>query len=393
MLAYTFYENDNRVRRYAETLVKRGIHVDAIALRQEGQACFTAINGVSVYRIQKRIIDEKGRWSYLFKLLRFFVKSAILVTKKHLQNPYALIHVHSVPDFEVFAAGPAKLLGAKIILDIHDLVPEFYVSKFDASENSFLYRVLILVEKASIAFSDHIIISNHIWQKTLSARSVREKKCSVILNYPDLSIFYKRPREGRNGKFVIIYPGTLNWHQGLDIAIKAFALIKEQAPDLEFRIYGDGSERNSLVRLVAELGLEDRIFFKGLMPLDEIANVMATADLGVVPKRKDSFGNEAFSTKILEFMAQGIPVIVADTKIDKFYFDESMVKFFASEDEIDLAHSILVLKKDCALRERLIQNAFQYIKENNWEIKKAQYLLLVDSLTAKKNGKYFGSTL
>lgn len=387
MLAYTFYENDCRIRHYAETLVKRGIQVDAIALWQEGQTRFEVIKGVKVYRIQKRVIDEKRRISYLFKTMRFFIKSAIFLTKKHLQNPYALIHVHSVPDFEVFAACPAKWLGARIILDIHDIVPEFYSSKFNTSKKSLLYRLLILVEKASIAFSDHVIISNHLWRKTLLSRSVRPEKCSAILNYPDPAIFYKRPRAIANDKFVLMYPGTINWHQGLDIAVKALALIREQATDVEFHIYGDGSEKKALENLVTELGLQDRIFFKGLFPLDEIARVMTTADLGIVPKRKDSFGNEAFSTKILEFMAQGIPVVVADTAIDKYYFDESLVKFFQSENERELAECILLLKSDHELRARLIQNGLRYIKENNWDVKKVQYLQLVDSLTGESKNK------
>jgi glycosyltransferase involved in cell wall biosynthesis len=44
---------------------------------------------------------------------------------------------------------------------------------------------------------------------------------------------------------------------------------------------------------------------------------MENADLGVVPKRNDPFGDEAFSTKILEFMAMGVPVIVSETRIDR----------------------------------------------------------------------------
>ena len=54
----------------------------------------------------------------------------------------------------------------------------------------------------------------------------------------------------------MLYPGTLNWHQGLDIAIRAFALIKDQAPEAEFHIYGDGPLKNKLSDLINELGLE-----------------------------------------------------------------------------------------------------------------------------------------
>ena len=65
MVAYTFYETDNRVRRYAEALVKRGDEVEAIALRREGQASFEVLKGVYVYRIQTRVRDERSPFSYL----------------------------------------------------------------------------------------------------------------------------------------------------------------------------------------------------------------------------------------------------------------------------------------------------------------------------------------
>lgn len=130
MLAYTFYESDNRVKRYAETLAKRGDHVDIVSLRQKGQKSCDVINGVNIYRIQRRIINEQKKIVYLLKILLFLIKSFIFLPAKHLLKPYDLVHVHSVPDFEIFAALIPKLKGAKLILDMHDIVPEFYVDKF-----------------------------------------------------------------------------------------------------------------------------------------------------------------------------------------------------------------------------------------------------------------------
>src|ERR1035441_2131085 len=95
MLAYTFYETDNRVRRYAEALVKRGDQVDAIALAREGISDCEVIQGVRVFRIQKRVIDERGPLSYLTKLVLFFIRSAWFLTIMHLRERYDIIHVHS----------------------------------------------------------------------------------------------------------------------------------------------------------------------------------------------------------------------------------------------------------------------------------------------------------
>ena len=379
MLVYSFYESDNRVMRYAEALVKRGDSVDVIALGKEGAPRYEEIRGVKVYRIQNRTIDEKGKMSYLRKLTAFLFNSLIFVTKRHLKTPYDLIHVHSVPDFEVFATIFPKLKGAKIILDIHDIVPEFYASKFHANEKSILFKTLLMMERLSSKYADHVIISNHLWEKTILSRSVERDKCTVIMNYPDESMFYRRPRERNDDKFVMIYPGTLGWHQGLDIAIQAFASIKDQAPEAEFHIYGRGPEKKNLERLIAELGLENRVFIKDTVPIEQISNVMANADLGIIPKRNDPFGGTAFSTKILEFMSLGIPAIVSETKIDKFYFNDSILKFFKPADVNDLARCMISLRNDKALRDRLCENAQKFVADYSWEKRKREYFAIVDS--------------
>ena len=175
--------------------------------------------GVKVYRIQKRMIDEKGKISYLLKLIAFLFNSLIFMTSRHLKNRYDLIHVHSVPDFEVFATIFPNLQGAKIILDIHDIVPEFYAGKFHENVKSILFKALVMMERLSSNYADHVIISNHLWKKKILSRSVERDKCTVIMNYPDESIFYQRSQQRSDDKFIMIYPGTLGWHQGLDIAI------------------------------------------------------------------------------------------------------------------------------------------------------------------------------
>ena len=69
MVAYAFYETDNRVRRYAEALAKRGDSVEAISLRREGLPAFEVLNGVRVYRVQPRQINEKGKFTHVWRLM------------------------------------------------------------------------------------------------------------------------------------------------------------------------------------------------------------------------------------------------------------------------------------------------------------------------------------
>ena len=387
MVAYTGYDSDNRVLRYAEALAKRGHQVDAVSLRREGQSKENVVNGVRVFRIQQRIRNERNKFVYFAKMLLFFFRSMGLLTREHLRERYDLIHVHSIPDFEVFAALIPKLMGAKIILDIHDILPEFYASKFNALPNSMIFKLLVAEERLSTAFSDHVIAANHIWQKRLQERSVESSKCTTFLNYPDTAIFRREGRNRNDKRFVILYPGSLNYHQGLDLAVQAFALIKSACPEAQFWIYGEGEQREFLKSLIAKLGLEDRVFLMDPLPLHQLVSVMENADLGVVPKRKDGFGNEAFSTKTLEFMSMGIPVIVPDTAVDKYYFDDSVAQFFHANDERSLADAMLLLIRNADLREKLVKNASEFVKKYSWEANQASYLNLVDSLVHSFHGR------
>jgi len=383
MVAYTFYEADNRVMRYAETLAKRGDHVDVFALRLVEQAAEEDLHGVSVHRLQGRLLNEKGVFSYAWRLTQFFLRALYHVSLHDLRAKYDLIHVHSVPDFLVFSTLLPRLRGTPVILDIHDILPEFYASKFGSSHTSRTFKVLLGVERLSARFASHVIIANHIWKERLLSRSVTPDKCTVVLNSPDRSIFTRSAAPAKNGnRITLLYPGSLNWHQGLEIAIRAFAKICNKVPDADLVIYGDGPSKNDLIQLAKDLGLGNRVQMPTAKPLREIAKAIESADIGIVPKRKDSFGNEAFSTKILEFMAMGVPVIVSDTKVDRYYFNDSVVRFFRGGDDEDLARCMLELIGNKAERKQLADNASRFVERIDWNAKQGEYLDLVDSLAA-----------
>ena len=294
-----------------------------------------------------------------------------------------MIHVHNVPDTLVFAAAYPKWKRVPIILDIHDLLPEFFASKFRVDRSSRVFRLLTWMERLSAAFATHIIVANDLWCDRLAARSSRPEKCSVVRNRPDLSIF--RGSVGQRtkpaGKFLMTYPGSLNWHQGLDVAIAAFAKVADHMPDAEFHIYGEGAAKPSLITLVNDLRLEDRIVFHDMLPSRDVAEVMAMTDLAIEPKRSTSaFGNEALSTKILEFMCLGVPVIASRTAIHQYYYDESIIQYYSNDDAEELATQMLRLKKDPARRKAMATRARRYADANTWDARKGEYLNRVETL-------------
>lgn len=385
MVAYTFYGGDNRVRRYAETLAQQGWSVDAIVLETPGMPKMYDLKGVRVLGIQKRIKNEKHSLTYLFRLGWFLVKSAVVLTIEHIKKPYSVVHVHSIPDFEVFSAIVPKLLGAKIILDIHDIVPELFMKKFNGTKKSPVFKMLLLVERFSGMFANHVIIANDIWLKRISDRSIPPSKCSVVMNYPVSDIFgnVKRTREP-DGKYLLMYPGTLSHHQGIGTAIAAVNALREEIPEIEFHIYGAGTDENSLHEQVTQLQLEQHVKFFGVLPLEQIAEVMANADVGVEPKLANSFSDEAFSTKILEFMTLGVPVIASDTSVHKYYITDDVVEYFHAGSVEELVVAIRKLYNEPEFRVKLVERASEYIKDFSWDKRKGAYLELAGALHVEK---------
>ena len=380
MLAYSHVESDNRILRYATALSQRGDHVDILALATEDSKKTKELyRGLWVNRIQTRIHDEVSKWDYFGRLIKFCSKAAWILAKDRIRHRYDFIHVHNIPDFLVFATIIPRLTGTKILLDVHDIVPEFYSSKF-ASTQSWILETLKVTEKAACSFAHHVIISNHLWYDRITERSVDRKHCSTFVNYIDLSIFRPRPRASHNRPYTVIFPGGFQWHQGLDLAIEAFQIFRSAVPDAEFHIYGNGDQKEKLLNLVDQLNLRSIVKFFPSVTALEVPNLLAAADLGVVPKRANSFGNEAYSTKIMEFMSQGLPVVVSRTKIDTFYFTDSEVLFFESGNVKALAMCMIRVATDQALRKRLVEAGLAYVQANNWERKQHDYLELIDRL-------------
>jgi glycosyltransferase involved in cell wall biosynthesis len=381
-VAYTFYEADNRVIRYASEMASLGHRVDVIALRRRGQSMVGYSDGVRVFRIQRRSVSETTPVSYLAKLVWFLSKATAFLTGLHVRHRYDLVHVHNIPDFLVFAAVLPKLTGARLILDIHDILPELYVGKFGLSTDSRTFKTLLKVERACCTFADHVIVANDLWRGTLVRRSA--KHCTTILNYPDISLFKPSAptTRKRDCPFVFLYPGSLNHHQGVDVAVRAFALAAEEMPTAEFHIYGEGPARPLLAALVERLQLQGRVKIKDSVSIQEMAGIIALADVGVVPKRADGFGNEAFSTKIFEFMASGVPVVVSRTRVDEHHFDSTLVRFFTSGDERELAAVLLDTFRNRGKARAQAEVARQFAVSNSWQRRRGEYLDVVDSLVA-----------
>jgi glycosyltransferase involved in cell wall biosynthesis len=317
-------------------------------------------------------------------MVLFFGRVFFLILAKQLQYRYSVVHVHNPPDFLVFSTLVPKILGAKIIFDMHENLPEFYCAKFNKSPNSFLAKVFLFFEKIGIQFADFTIVAHDLLRERVIRRDgIPEKNCVALLNYPSKAFFKPLLEKNDKEEFTIVYPGTVSYQHGIDIALKAMAIVRKERKEAKLDIYVRSTNpayHQELVKLIDRLDLNGSVSFFNPVPMEEMGKILPTASIGVVPKRGGIFGSEAFSTKILEFMAAGVPTIVSRTKIDEYYFDPSMVMFFEPEDHMGLARCILDLYRNPDKRERLAENGRQFVAINNWENKSQVYLDMVKRL-------------
>lgn len=381
LIAHRFYESNSHMRQFAKAFSSPGDKVDVIAVRRGNLPKHEVIDGINLFRIQTRRFVESGTFSQLVQIAIFLLRAAAVVGWKHVRSPYDVIHVQSIPDFLVFSALVPKMMGCPVILDLRDLVPELYASRCMKGEHSRRVRILKAVERLSARFADHVIVANPLWFEKVVQRSADASKCSMFWYYPDTELFYPRVRARKDNRFKLLYPGCLHYHQGVDVAIRAFSRILRYIPEAELHIMGTGPAKSDLEQLTRELHLEGKILFGEAVPLNSVPDYMAQCDLGLVTKKaSDIFGNEAASTKIAEFMAVGVPVVASRTKIDSELYDDSLLFFFQSEDEGALADAVIALHRDPVLRERFASNGRRYVESNNWASRVPQYIELVKDI-------------
>jgi glycosyltransferase involved in cell wall biosynthesis len=384
ILDQTLYEFDARVKRKAEALVAAGYSVDVLALRRPGAKKTFTLNGVTVYTLPL----EKKRASlprYVFEYAAFFLWAFIKVPLLMRRRKYAVVDVNTLPDFLIFAPAIARWMGAQLILDMHEITPEFYMSKYRIPAGSWLVRLMQFQERMSMAFADHVITITEPIQDLLVSRGLSRAKSTIIMNAADEARFQPDPAAAAGTPvdletFAMMYHGTLTPTYGLDIAIEAFSLAHAEMPAAELWILGFGPDEDNLKELIQRRGLASKVRMLGPVPSSEVPAWLRRCDAGILPMRRDVFLDYAFPNKLSEFIITGKAVLVSRLKTMRRYFSEDALAYFEPNDAEDLARQMVRLYRDRELRARLAARARQEYAPIRWDVMKDRYLRLVEAV-------------
>ena len=386
MVVHSYYDEDPRVRREAESLVEAGHAVDVFALRRETDASDDELAGVHVHRLGVQRHQGAGIRVYLREYLSFLVRAAWALTRAHRRRRYGLVQVHSLPDFLAFAALPLRIAGVPLLLDLHEAMPEFFRSRFPNASNPLFYRLLLVQERLSIGISTATVTVNEAMADRLVGLGVRRDKVHVVVNRPSLGRFdaaaHPIRRFAEDGTVRLVYAGALTPTYELDIALGAIARLVRDRPDLRlaFDAYGRGDAEPALRGQAEALGIADRVQFHGRIPIEAVPGAVAAADIGLAPTRLDRFTDVSLSTKVFEYAAMGKPVVATRLPLVEQTFPVGTVRTYEPAMAESLAAAIVAVVDDPEARDAAVAATMAIVRERSWEHEAITYVRLVEDL-------------
>jgi len=256
------------------------------------------------------------RRSLFFRLLNYFsftVSSLLAGVLK--TGPADLILCESPPLFLGFTAVLLKRWKrAKLVFNVSDLWPESAV-KLGIVRNRLLISLSEYLERWIYCHSDYVtgqtrgIISN-------IQRRFPEKRLFWLPNGVDITALQSRLTDcdwrlkvgfGKDD-LLFYFGGLMGYAQGLDCIVRAAAMVKD-LPEVKFVLIGEGPEKERLMELKEKLDASSVYFFKGV-PKNQIANVIQSIDIGIIPLKKLELFQGAIPSKIFEILALKKPILL-----------------------------------------------------------------------------------
>lgn len=337
-LVYGHYPADTRVKRELNALRASGRRCAVIAVRQEGESATQSIDGVVAIRVPGRK-SRGGFLSYLLEYGDFVLRCRRLIASHRALARVKVVHVHTLPDFLMWAALPARRRGARIVFDMHEIFPEFARAKFPGIIGRVIGGLATRIERWARRRADLVITVNHPIDALLATRApTTHERRIVVHNTADPQDFGSRtqPTVGASGPLELVYHGTVTQLYGLDIAVRAVAAAPGNP---QLTIIGAGPERQRLEALAQSLKTS-RVHFQSPISHQELAVRLPRYHAGVVPTRLNGMTRYSLSTKLLEYVHLGIPVLAARLPSYQHYFGEDALWYWNPGDPADLVRVI-----------------------------------------------------
>ncbi|WP_158907805.1 glycosyltransferase family 4 protein [Rectinema subterraneum] len=310
------------------------------------------INNVNVDRLSCIEIKNINKFPKIIRNILFLIQEysfiiAIYIYLKKNIKYYDIVHVHQSSWLCLIPTYFAKANNIPIIIK-------------ESTLNGFQYlKYLLLPQKIKyyvIKKAEFIAISTMI-ERNLIEQGVIKEKISLIPNAIEINKFrkFRKCYNGLdNNDNIILYVG--NYKQGnikgLDILLKAVAIVKNKYPNIKLRIIGDGNI-NSYKDIIIKENLNEII--ENLGQQNDISKFFLDVKIFVLPSR-----SEGMSNSLLEAMAAGIPCVATRVSgVEDIIKDSENGFIVEKEDYMAIAERIIDILKDKRLSKKFyIESAY-----------------------------------
>ncbi|MGD0548625.1 MAG: glycosyltransferase family 4 protein, partial [Terracidiphilus sp.] len=330
-----YYPENLRFQDQAQHLAAHGSEVVVLSLRRPNQPTREVLNGVTVHRVPMSWV-RRGPVIYAIQYLLFCLVAFGFLSLYSIRRRVLAVLVSNLPDILVFCALVPKIMGARVVLDIRDPMPETLATRYSLNQTGVLYRLAVLEEQISCAFADGVLSVHEPILRLLEKRGVPTRKLWVLYNLPDPAEFYPRrdrtPRTGERSGPNLVFHGTIANRFGIDTVIKAVCYLRESFPAVRLSIFGEGEALPYLRQFARDQGVDDRVTFHGFQSASVISQALSKADMGIIPHLRTPGMDIVLPTKLLECMSCGLPAIVTRNPVMEELVPEDAVRFFVAGD-------------------------------------------------------------
>jgi colanic acid biosynthesis glycosyl transferase WcaI len=264
----------------------------------------------------------------------------------------------------------ARLKGSRTVFHVQDLQPDAAV-ELGMLKPGRLTRLFYRLERITYRLCDRVSTVGFGMLRRIAAKGVPENKLILFRNWANddqvtpLSRETKLRQEWNLGdRFVVLYSGNLGVKQGLGSLLDCARQTRERK-DIAYVIVGDGGEKAELMRAATEMGL-DNVQFHPLQPLDRLSELLATADVSVIPQKAGT-RDVVMPSKLGNILGSARAVVVAappDSELGRIVgLADCGVLVPPGEGEA-MAKTILQLEADGERREQLGRNGRTYMEQH-----------------------------
>ncbi len=347
---------DRRVWLEATTLAEAGYAVSVICPKMKGLvAAFETIEGVDIYRYALPI-EAQGALGFVAEFAWCFTMVTLLTVRVALfGRGFDVLQACNPPEIYWPLGLFWRLLGKVFVFDHHDLSPEMFAVKFGRSEQHFLYKALLSLERMTFRAAQVVITTNESHKAlAISRGGKRDDEVYVVRSGPDLARFRVREHsaEWSRGKpFLIAYLGEICKQDGVDHLVRAMQILRDELGrrDIHCLVIGGGPHQSAIAKYAEDIGVGDCCRFLGRVSDDTLCEALSAADLGIDPDPKNAWSDKSTMNKVVEYMFFGLPVVAYDLRETRVSAGEAGL-YVEPNSERALAGGIARLLDDPELR-------------------------------------------